>query len=265
MTDTQLKEPIIIKTPEQIEGIRKACCLAARTLDFITYHIKPGVTTEHLDTLIEDFTRQHNAIPAPLNYKGLHNSPPYPKSTCISLNEVICHGIPNERVLQEGDILNIDVTPILDGYYGDTSRMFAVGNISEEAQYLLDASKECMNIGIRQIKPGVRFGNIGWHIYRYAALKGCSVVFQFCGHGVGLAFHEPPQVAHVSKANTGPIMQENMIFTVEPMINLGKPEAIIDEQDKWTARTVDGKLSAQWEHTILVTEDGHEILTIAGL
>ena len=262
MTDTQLKEPIIIKTPEQIEGIRKACRLAAHTLDFIAPYIKPGVTTEHLDTLIEDFTRQHNAIPAPLNYKGPHDSPPYPKSTCISLNEIICHGIPNERVLQEGDILNIDVTPILDGYYGDTSRMFAVGTVSKEAQYLLDASKECMNIGIRQIKPGVRFGNIGWHIWCFAALKGCSVVYQFCGHGLGIAFHEPPQVNHMAQANTGPLMQPGMIFTVEPMINLGKPEAVIDEHDKWTARTIDGKLSAQWEHSILVTPEGHEILTI---
>lgn len=248
---------IVIKNKPQIDGIRKSCQLAAKVLDFIEPYIVAGVSTEHLNDIIHNFIEMHGAIPAPLNYKG------FPKSTCISLNEVICHGIPDKRLLKNGDILNIDVTTILDGYYGDTSRMFSVGEISDDAKYLMETAKECLDIGIKQVKPGVRIGNIGYRIWRHAMLKNCSVCENFCGHGVGIQFHEEDiQINHVDKANTGLLMVPGMIFTIEPMINLGRPEAVIDKKDEWTARTIDGKLSAQYEHTILVTNDGHEILTL---
>jgi methionyl aminopeptidase len=247
---------IIIKNPEQINGIRKSSKLAGETLNFIAPYVKPGVNTEYLDNLIDQFIRDHNAIPAPLNYNG------FPKSSCISPNNVICHGIPSkEIILKEGDIVNIDVTTILDGYYGDTSRMFTVGSISEESQKLLEVTKHCLNLGIQQVAPGNTFGTIGYFISRYAQAKGYSVVYEFCGHGVGLQFHEDPQVDHVGRKNSGPLMKPGMIFTIEPMINLGKARVNIDQNDGWTARTIDNKLSAQYEHTILVTADGFEVLT----
>ncbi len=247
---------IIIKNEEQIEGIRKSSQLAGETLNFIAPYVKPGVNTEFLDDLIEKYIRDHNAIPATLNYNG------YTKSSCISPNNVVCHGIPSKEViLKEGDIVNIDITTILDGYFGDTSRMFAIGNIADEAQQLMDASKHCLNLGIQQVKPGSTFGNIGYFISLYAQAKGYSVVYEFCGHGVGLQFHEDPQVDHVGRKNSGPIMKPGMIFTIEPMINIGKPRVTIDKKDGWTARTIDGKLSAQYEHTVLVTESGVEVLT----
>jgi methionyl aminopeptidase len=247
---------IIIKTPEQIEGIRKSSKLAAQTLDYVEQFVKEGVTTEFIDDKIEEFILSNNAIPAPKGYHG------FPKSSCISPNNVICHGIPSiSTVLKEGDILNIDITTILDGYYGDTSRMFTVDSISSAADKLIETTLHCLDLGIEQVKPGNRFGNIGFVINRYAKAKGYSVVYEFCGHGVGIEFHEEPQVDHASRRNAGPEMKPGMIFTIEPMINQGRPKADVDKKDGWTARTTDNKLSAQFEHTILVTETGCEVLT----
>ncbi|WP_372934243.1 type I methionyl aminopeptidase [Mariniphaga sediminis] len=247
---------IIIKTPEQIEGIRKSCQLAAQTLDYAAQFVKAGVSTEFIDEKIEEFILENKAVPATKGYNG------YPKSSCISLNEVVCHGIPSpQTVLKDGDILNIDVTTILDGYYGDTSRMFTVGEISAVAKDLVEVTRHCLALGIQQVTPGNYFGNIGFVISRYAKAKGYSVVYEFCGHGVGLEFHEEPQVDHASRRNRGPKMKPGMIFTIEPMINQGRAGTSVDQQDGWTARTVDSKLSAQFEHTILVTHTGYEVLT----
>lgn len=247
---------IIIKTQEQIEGIRKSSKLAAQALDFAGQFVEVGVSTEFIDNKIEEFIVSHGAIPATKGYNG------YPKSSCISLNEVVCHGIPSEKtILKEGDILNIDVTTILDGYYGDTSRMFTVGQISPGAENLIEVTKHCLDLGIQQVKSGNYFGNIGYVISRYARAKGYSVVYEFCGHGVGVKFHEAPQVDHTSRRNSGPKMKAGMTFTIEPMINQGRASTSIDKNDGWTARTVDNRLSAQFEHTILVTESGFEVLT----
>lgn len=249
-------EKIIIKTPEQIDGIRKSSKLAGQALEFIAPFVQEGVSTEFLNQKIDAFIRENGAIPATLGYGG------YPKSSCISLNEVICHGIPStDTILKNGDILNIDVTTILNGYYGDTSRMYTVGEVSKAAQDLIEVTKHCLDLGIEQVRPGNQFGNIGFVISRYAKSKGFSVVYEFCGHGVGVDFHEEPQVDHTSRRNTGPIMKPGMTFTIEPMINQGRASAVIDKFDKWTARTIDGKLSAQFEHTILITETGYEVLT----
>ncbi len=247
---------IIIKTQEQIEGIRKSSRLAAQALDFAEQFVKAGISTEFIDKKIEEFIVSHDAIPATKGYNG------YPKSSCISLNEVVCHGIPSEKtILKEGDILNIDITTILDGYYGDTSRMFTVDRISPGAENLIEVTKHCLNLGIQQVIPGNYFGNIGFVISRYARAKGFSVVYEFCGHGVGLKFHEAPQVDHTARRNSGPRMKPGMTFTIEPMINQGKASTNIDKKDGWTARTADNRLSAQFEHTILVTETGCEVLT----
>lgn len=246
---------ILVKTKQQIEGIRKSCKLAAATLRHVAPFVKSGVTTEELNQICDKYIRDNGAISAPLGYMG------YPKATCISINEVICHGIPGDRVLKEGDIVNIDVTTILNGYFGDTSTMFAIGEVSEDAKQLMAVTKKCVDIGIKQVRHGNHFSNIGYEIQRYALLQRCTVVYQFCGHGVGVQFHEEPEVSHCSSyKNVGPRMKTGMIFTIEPMINLGVPDAIIDE-DKWTARTADGMLSAQYEHTVLVTPKGFEILT----
>lgn len=251
-------EEIIIKTPEQIEGIRQSSRLAARTLDYIGQFVKPGVSTEYLDIKIEEFIRDHGAIPATKGYNG------YPKSSCISPNEVVCHGIPSpQTILKEGDIANIDITTILNGYFGDTSKMFAIGEIGKAARDLIDVTFHCLELGIQQVKPGNYFGNIGFVISRYARSKGYSVVYEYCGHGVGLQFHEPPQVDHTSHRNTGDIMKPGMIFTIEPMINQGRAATVTDKHDGWTARTIDKRLSAQFEHTVLVTPEGFEILTIS--
>lgn len=247
---------IIIKNTAEIEGIRASSKLAAQSLDYIEPFIKVGVSTEFLDQKIDEFILKNGAISATKGYHG------YPKSCCISLNEVICHGIPSENtILKEGDILNIDVTTILDGYFGDTSRMFTVGNVSYEAKELIKATKHCLDLGIKQVKPGNKTGNIGFVISRYAKTKGYSVVYEFCGHGVGLEFHEEPQIDHAARRNSGVRMKPGMIFTIEPMINQGRPRATIDSTDGWTARTIDRKLSAQFEHTILVTQTGCEVLT----
>jgi methionyl aminopeptidase len=247
---------IIIKTDEQIEGIRKSCKLAARTLEYAGQFIEAGISTEYIDNKIEEFILENKAIPAPKGYNG------FPRASCISPNEVVCHGIPSEKVvLREGDIVNIDITTILDGYYGDTSRMFRVGEISPEAEKLIDVTSHCLDLGIKQVYPGNHFGNIGFVISRYAKAQGYSVVYEFCGHGVGLEFHEAPQVDHTARRNKGQKMKPGMIFTIEPMINEGRASTVIDQSDGWTARTVDNKLSAQFEHTVLVTTTGCEVLT----
>lgn len=251
-----LMSEIIIKTQGQIEGIRQSCKLAGQCLVMIEEFVTEGVTTGFLNDKIEAFVRDNGAIPATIGYNG------YPKATCISLNEVVCHGIPSSKqTLKEGDILNIDVTTILNGYYGDTSKMYAVGQISDQADRVVKIAKHCLDLGIQQVTPGNRLGNIGFVIGRYAKAKGYSVVYEFCGHGIGLEFHEAPQVDHIARKNSGPILQPGMIFTIEPMINEGRAATRIDKSDGWTARTSDGKLSAQFEHTILVTPDGHEVLT----
>ncbi len=247
---------ITIKTPDQIEGIRQSSLLAAKTLDFIEPYVKAGVTTEFLDQKIHKFIKENNADPAPLNYGG------FPKSTCISLNEVVCHGIPSENTkLKDGDILNIDITTILNGYYGDTSRMFTVGEISDPARQLMNSTKQCLDIGIQECYPGNYFGNIGYQIAKFAHSKGYSVVYEFCGHGVGLQFHEEPEIPHIAEKDSGKKMKPGMVFTIEPMINQGKARVKVNKEDGWTATTIDNKLSAQYEHTILITDNGHEVLT----
>ncbi|MBC7425073.1 MAG: type I methionyl aminopeptidase [Bacteroidia bacterium] len=246
---------IKIKTPEQIEGIRESSKLAGTTLKYLEQFVIAGNTTKFIDTKAEEFVRDHGAIPATKGYNS------YPAATCISPNDVICHGIPNNYEIKDGDIVNVDVTTILKGYYGDTCRMYSVGTISEYAQKLVDAAKECLQIGLGQCFTGNQFGNIGFEINKYATSLGYSVVYEFCGHGVGIKFHEDPQVDHIAPKNSGPVMKPGMIFTIEPMINAGKARAKVDKKDKWTARTIDGKLSAQYEHTILITDEGYEALT----
>ena len=252
-----LKEyEILLKTDIQIEGIKKSCKLSAKILDELCKKAKAGVTTNELDLLSMKLHKEAGAIPAPLGY----GDPPYPKSICTSLNDVICHGIPDDRPLQKGDIVNIDVTCILNGYYGDCSRMVAIGEISEEKQRVTDVSYECLMEAIKICRPDTKIFEIGDLIEKIAKKHNCSVVNQFVGHGVGIYFHEPPQIPHHYNKITIPLAP-GMTFTIEPMINAGVREAVIDS-DKWTARTKDNKASAQWEHTILITESGHEILTL---
>ena len=248
---------IILKTPHQIEKIRKACNVTAHILDTLCKHAKAGVTTLELDELSRNLHKEAGVIPACLGY----GEPPFPKTICTSLNDVICHGIPDKRPLQEGDFLNIDVSCILDGFFGDCSRMVAIGEISEEKQRVMKASHECMMAAIAICKPGVPIRYIGDTIEEHAAKYRCSVVNQYVGHGVGVEFHESPEVPHHYN-DIDIVMAPGMTFTIEPMINIGKREGKIDPIDQWTVRTVDGKPSAQWEHTILITESGHEILTI---
>jgi methionyl aminopeptidase len=245
---------VIIKTEEQIRGIRKSCKLTRDVLDMVSKHIRPGITTNTINELVHEYTISHGAIPAPLNYNG------FPKSVCVSLNNVICHGIPDETILRDGDILNVDVTTILKGYYGDAGRMFFIGDASEEAKRLIRVSKECLSIGIEQVKPYRDMGEIGYSIEQHAIQHGYSVVRDYGGHGIGLKFHEEPHVHHYGNRKRGVLMMPNMVFTIEPMINQGRYETRL-MPDSWTAVTVDGKLSAQWEHTVRVTETGVEILT----
>jgi methionyl aminopeptidase len=247
---------IIIKTKEQIEGIRQSSKLAASTLKYIAGYVKEGVSTAFLDAKIEEFIRDNGAIPAPLNYNG------FPKASCISLNEVVCHGIPNAKeILKDGDILNIDVTTILNGFYGDTSRMFSIGNIDPKAAKLIEIAQKCLDIGIQQCYPENYIGNIGYEIAQFAHANACSVVYEYCGHGVGIQFHEPPEIAHIAEKNSGPKIKKGMVFTVEPMINLGKARTKLDKKDGWTVRTIDNKLSAQFEHTLVITDQSCEVLT----
>ncbi|WP_153108708.1 type I methionyl aminopeptidase [Propionivibrio limicola] len=253
---------ITLKTPEEIEKMRIAGRLAAEVLDYITPFVKPGVTTGELDRLCHDYmVKEQDSIPAPLNYAPSGYNP-YPKATCISVNHQICHGIPGDKQLKNGDIANIDITIIKDGYHGDTSRMFQVGEVSIQAKRLCEITFECMWLGIAQVRPGARLGDIGHAIQLYAEKAGYSVVREFCGHGIGARFHEDPQVVHFGKPGTGVELKTNMIFTIEPMINAGKA-AIRQLADGWTVVTKDHSLSAQWEHTVLVTETGFEILTLS--
>ena len=253
---------INIKTEKDIEKMRIACKLAAEVLDFITPHVKPGVTTGKLDELCHDYmVNVQKTIPAPLNYAP-HGHTPYPKSICTSVNHQICHGIPGDKVLKAGDILNIDITVIKDGYYGDTSRMFHVGETSIQAKRLSDITYDCMWLGITQVKPGATLGDIGHAIQTYAEKHGYSVVREFCGHGIGKNFHEDPQVLHYGLPGKGAMLKPGMIFTIEPMINAGKRD-IKQLGDGWTIVTKDHSLSAQWEHTVLVTETGYEVLTVS--
>jgi methionyl aminopeptidase len=255
--------PIVIKTPEEIGKMRVACRLGAEVLDFIAPFVQVGVTTAALDKRCHDYMVDvQGVIPAPLNYAPPGHIP-YPASICTSINHQICHGIPNDRPLKNGDIVNIDVTVIKDGFHGDTSRMFLVGEPSIQARRLTQITFECMWLGIRVVKPGGHFGDIGAIIQQHAEKNGYSVVREFCGHGVGREFHEEPQVLHYGRAGAGAKFEPGMIFTIEPMINAGKA-AISPLADGWTVVTKDRSLSAQWEHTVLVTETGMEVLTLSG-
>jgi methionyl aminopeptidase len=248
------KHQIRIKTPAQIEGIRRAGNLVIETLDLVAPHIRPGVTTDEINTMVHDFTILHDAIPAPLNYRG------FPKSVCVSINEVICHGIPGDRTLKDGDIVNVDVTSILNGYYADASKTFFVGTPSADSRKIVEVSRRCLAEGMAVVRPGNTVGDIGYAIQSYAEGKGCSVVREFVGHGVGLDFHEAPQIPHYGRPGTGVRLMQGMVFTIEPMVNLGKKELVVLD-DGWTAVTRDGSLSAQFEQTLLVTESGAESLT----
>ncbi|MCR4377686.1 MAG: type I methionyl aminopeptidase [Rhodospirillales bacterium] len=246
---------IKIHGPEDFVGMRKAGRLAAETLDMIVQHVKPGITTDALDKLCHDFIVSHGAQCAPLNYRG------FPKSICTSINHVVCHGIPSDKILQDGDIVNIDVTTILDGWYGDTSRMYYVGDkVSVKAKRLIDVTFEAMWRGIRVVKPGATVGDIGYAIQSYAENERCSVVRDFCGHGLGQVFHDAPNIMHFGAPGKGPVLQEGMFFTIEPMINLGAFDVKI-LADGWTAVTKDRSLSAQFEHSLAVTADGFEVFT----
>ena len=253
---------IYIKTAEQIEGIRKSSQLTKKLLDMVEDRIAEGVTTNEIDKWVHSETLANGAIPAPLNYghgKGRRRMP-FPKSICTSPNNVICHGIPNNQALSNGDILNVDITCVLNGYYGDASRMFIIGVVPEETRELVEVTRECLNLGIEQVFPSKRLGDIGHAIQNHAEKHGFSVVRDFAGHGVGLEFHEAPQILHYGQPGKGEMLRENMVFTIEPMINMGSYECRI-LGDGWTAVTADGSLSAQWEHTLLVTDSGAEILT----
>lgn len=247
---------VTIKTAEEIEKMRVAGKLAADVLTMIEPHVVAGITTDELNTICHDYiVNEQKAIPAPLNYHG------FPKSICTSVNHVICHGIPSDKKLKDGDIINIDITVIKDGYHGDTSKMFHVGKTSILAQRLSRISRECMLIGIEMVKPGIKLGDIGHAIQQHAENEHFSVVREYCGHGIGQVFHEEPQVLHYGMPDTGMTLQTGMTFTIEPMINAGKRQ-VRQLPDGWTVVTKDRSLSAQWEHTILVTDDGHEILTL---
>lgn len=246
---------IIIKTDDEIEKMRVAGRLAAEVLEMIGPFVKEGVTTDELNTICHDYiVNVQKAIPAPLNYLG------FPKSICTSVNHVVCHGIPGPKKLKDGDIINVDVTVLKDGYHGDTSKMFFIGKASVMAERLTRITQECLYMGIREVKPGARFGDIGAVIQEYAEKNRFSVVREYCGHGIGAGFHESPNVVHYGTRGTGAVMQSGMIFTIEPMINAGK-KAVKLLPDEWTVVTKDHSLSAQWEHTILVTNTGYEVLT----
>ena len=250
-------KPVKIHGPEAFEGMRRAGRLAAQTLDYIAPYIRPGISTEELNTLCHDYIVSHGAIPAPLNYHG------FPKSICTSVNAVVCHGIPSpEKILRKGDIINIDVTVILNGWHGDTNRTFPVGKISLLAQRLLDVTYEAMMRGLEKVRPGSTLGDVGHAIQIYAESNRFSVVRDFCGHGIGRIFHDEPQVLHFGHPGEGLVLKEGMFFTVEPMINAGRHDVKV-LSDGWTAVTVDRSLSAQFEHSIGVTATGYEIFTLS--
>ena len=250
--------PVIIKTQDEIEKMRVAGQLAATVLEMIGEYVKPGVSTGELDRICHDYiVNVQNAIPAPLNYNG------FPKSICTSVNHVVCHGIPSEsKILKNGDIINIDVTVIKDGYHGDTSKMFFVGDVAPHAKRLCRITQECMYKGIEIVRPGVTLGDIGHVIQEHAERNNYSVVREYCGHGIGKIFHEEPQILHYGKPGQGLVVEEGMTFTIEPMINLGSRHTKLSKADGWTVTTKDRRLSAQWEHTLAVTADGFDIMTI---
>ena len=248
------KYGIRLKKKEDIEGIRKAGKLVLELLRLVKHEIRPGTTTDDINTLVHEFTIKNNAISAPLNYRG------FPKSVCVSVNEVVCHGIPGKRILKDGDIVNVDVTPILNGYYADANQTFFVGSPSSEAQKIVRVASESLKAGMSMVRPGNTIGDIGWAIQKYAEGEGCSVVREFVGHGVGFEFHEHPEVPHYGLKGKGIGLVPGMVFTIEPMINLGRKNILILE-DRWTVVTADGSLSAQFEQTLTVTENGYESLT----
>ncbi|MGD9536994.1 MAG: type I methionyl aminopeptidase [Alphaproteobacteria bacterium] len=255
-SDAAYERSVKVHPPEAFAAMRVAGRLAAETLDFITPHVEPGITTGELDRLCHDFIVERGAIPAPLGYRG------YPKSICTSVNHVVCHGIPGEKKLHKGDILNIDVTVIVDGWHGDSSRMYGAGDAPVKARRLIDITYEAMMRGIEVVRPGARLGDIGHAIQSYAEGHRCAVVRDFCGHGIGRVFHDAPNILHYGEPGTGPELVEGMFFTVEPMINLGTWEVTL-LKDGWTAVTRDRSLSAQFEHTLGVTRDGYEIFTLS--
>lgn len=246
----------LIKTPEQIEGIRRSGLVNTGVLDLVAREIKEGMSTAAIDRLVYEYTLAHGAIPAPLNYEG------FPKSVCTSVNEVVCHGIPHEKeILKAGDIINVDVSTILDGYFSDASRMFMIGEVSPEKQKLVEVTKECLEIGAKAARPFGFVGDIGHAIQKHAEKHGYSVVRALCGHGVGLAFHEAPEVVHFGQKGTGMLLVPGMVFTIEPMINKGTYHVYTDPANGWTVRSQDHQPSAQWEHTFVMTESGLEVLT----
>ena len=246
----------ILKTPEQIQGIRDSSVINIAVLDEVAKMIKPGVSTEEIDRLVYDVTTRMGGIPAPLNYEG------FPKSVCTSIDEVVCHGIPSpDRILKEGEIVNVDVSTIYKGYFSDSSRMFCIGEVSEEKKKLVQVTKECVELGLEQVKPWNFLGDMAQVINDHAKANGYSVVVDIGGHGVGLEFHEEPFVSYVTRKGTEMLMVPGMVFTIEPMVNMGTCDVYIDDEDGWTVYTEDGKPSAQWEITVAVTETGHEVLT----
>ena len=252
---------IQLKSVDEIEAMRVAGHQAGSVLKMIAEHVRPGVTTGELDAICHDYiVNELKAIPAPLNYGGAPGRMPFPKSICTSVNHVVCHGIPGDRVLKDGDIVNIDVTVIQEGWHGDTSKMFLVGEPSIKARRVSEVAHEAMKIGIGEVKPGVTLGDIGYAIQRYVEAQRCSVVREYCGHGIGRVFHEPPQVLHYGRPGQGVVLEPGMTFTIEPMVNLGKSGTRL-LADGWTVLTRDRSLSAQWEHTMAVTENGVDVLT----
>ena len=246
----------LLKTPEQIEGIRRSSAINTAVLDLVAGQIHEGMTTEEIDKLVYNYTVAHGAIPAPLNFEG------FPKSVCTSVNDEVCHGIPSEQVvLRRGDIVNVVVSTILYGYFSDASRMFMIGEVAPEAKRLVEVAHECLELGLKAAKPWACLGDVGAAVQAHAEKNGYSVVREFGGHGVGLKFHEEPFVSHVGRPGTGMLLVPGMVFTIEPMINLGKRRIYIDEENGWPALTDDGQLSAQWEYTVLITETGTEVLT----
>ena len=244
-----------IKSAREIEGVRVASVMAAETLLLVGERIRAGMTTEEINALVHEDTIRREAYPAPLNYHG------FPKSVCTSVNDVVCHGIPGPRILKDGDIVNVDVTTMYKGFYGDTSATFYIGRATPEARLVVETARKALELGIAEVKDGARLGDIGAAIQEYVEAQGCSVVRDFVGHGIGRKFHEPPQVKHYGKRGTGERLKAGMIFTIEPMVNVGRFEVEVDPTDKWTVTTADGSLSAQFEHTVVVTRNGCEVLT----
>lgn len=244
-----------IKSAKEVEAMRPACLMAAETLLLVGEKLRVGMSTEEINTLVHEDTLKKGGRPAPLNYRG------FPKSVCTSINDVVCHGIPGAQILKDGDIINVDITTIYGGYYGDTSATFYIGTPSADARKVVEIARKALELGIAEVRDGARLGDIGAAIQEYVESNGCSVVRDFVGHGIGRRFHEDPQVKHYGRRGTGERLKTGMTFTIEPMVNIGRFEVVVDEDDKWTVTTVDGSLSAQFEHTVVVTKTGVDILT----